>query len=343
MRKNKQYRCKCCAAKAVQEKRMKENTDKFKEQCKKVGLAYVLHFVEDNKSYVISKCQCNKSIKISSGDLGQYAKNNQTYLCKKCAQKKRGLESRISVEEIVKRCEAVSLQYITHDYINVYEDRSQVVVNVKCQCGESINNVRLSNITEKMKENKDYVCRKCGNEKLSELRTGWCPSEETRQKISKNLKGKYSGESHPNWKGGVSNIKRYLRNLPCVTEWCSMAREQVNYTCQLTGMRSRELFRGSLQVHHLYGFNLIVFDAHSTHGIEVKEQIGNYTAEELKLLEDYVASWHQDSSNAVVLSEEVHKLFHNNYGRGENTPEQYEEFKDRYLNGEFDTKLEEVA
>ena len=76
-------------------------------------------------------------------------------------------------------------------------------------------------------------------------------------------------------------------------------------------------------------------EAHELHNIQIHEIIGEYTQEELHKIEEYVASWHKDNSNAVVLSEEVHKLFHKLYGKGDNTPEQFEEFRERYIAGEF--------
>lgn len=80
---------------------------------------------------------------------------------------------------------------------------------------------------------------------------------------------------------------------------------------------------------------MIVLEAHNINNIEIHKTIGEYTQEELHKLEEYVESWHKDTSNAVLLSDEIHDLFHNLYGFGDNTPEQFEEFKQRCLNGEF--------
>ena len=75
--------------------------------------------------------------------------------------------------------------------------------------------------------------------------------------------------------------------------------ERDDYTCQITGKKG-----GKLVVHHLNGYN---WD---------KEQ-------------------RTDINNAITLSEDIHKLFHKLYRNGNNTKEQFEEFKQRYHNGEF--------
>ena len=178
-------------------------------------------------------------------------------------------------------------------------------------------------------------------EQKRKTRLAMTPEKEAtrRAKISATSKGTRKGEKSSAWKGGVTPIKEHLRK-DCVTiqQWFKDAKTNVNYTCELSGIRG-----GKMEVHHLYPFSKIVEDAHNFYGISIKHTIGDYTQEELKLLENYVEQWHKDFNNAVVLNKEVHRLFHKIYGLHNNTPEQFKEFKERYLNGEFDSKTEDVA
>ena len=226
----------------------------------------------------------------------------------------------------------------------------------KCECGNEIivrgDNLRSENTMscgcynrDKIKEQwKDEEFKQMMSEKSSKrmremVKEQWKDEEFRQMQIDK-----MSGESHPNWKGGITPISDHLRRLPIVKQWKYNVRIKENNKCQLTG---KQVHGGNSDVHHLYGFNMIVLDAHNTHNIQIKEQVKDYTEEELKLLEDYVAEWHKDSSNGILLSDEVHYLFHyckdedGNvlYGKGDNTPEQFEEFKERFLKGEFDDLL----
>ena len=143
-------------------------------------------------------------------------------------------------------------------------------------------------------------------------------------------------ETKLNKTGGITNIYKHFRTKPYVKNWTNLVLQEKDYTCELSGIRG-----GKLAVHHLYSFSEIIVDAHIINNIEIKSQLGQYTFEELRLLEEYIVEWHKDTSNAVVLSEEVHKLFHINFmgGYTKHTTEQdYIEFKERYLNGEFNTE-----
>ena len=141
-----------------------------------------------------------------------------------------------------------------------------------------------------------------------------------------------TGENSGNYKGGITPIRNYLRNLPIVVKWKEDAKENVNYTCELIGKQCY------VETHHIKPFCELVMEAHVLNGIQIKEIIADYTEEELKLLVAYITKWHQDFSNAIVLSKEVHRYFHNEFMKGkdrESSVEDIEEFKQRYLNGEF--------
>ena len=211
--------------------------------------------------------------------------------------------------------------------------------NCKCVCGNEVivygGNLKNSNtkscgcykkerrkeLNEEMWQDEEF--RQIQGDKMREI---W-KDEEFRQMQS----DKASGDGNPSWKGGITPISIHLRNLN--EQWANNCKQQANYTCELTGKI------GKVNTHHLKAFNTIILEAHELHNIQVKPQIKDYTEEELHKLEEYVASWHKDNSNAVVLCDEVHKLFHDLYGKGNNTKEQFEEFKERYLNGEFSDLL----
>ena len=175
------------------------------------------------------------------------------------------------------------------------------------------------------------------SDKMKEILKEMWQDEEYRQmkseSSSKRLKEKWKDEEMKwklGYKGGITPISDYLRHLPVVQQWFDDSKQQANYTCELTGKVG-----GNLHTHHLKAFSTIVKEAHELHSIQVKQQVKDYTEEELHKLEGYVASWHKDNSNAVVLSKEVHKLFHSLYGKSGNTPEQFEEFRERCIAGEF--------
>ncbi|MFW6002734.1 MAG: hypothetical protein ACOCQD_05275, partial [archaeon] len=50
-----------------------------------------------------------------------------------------------------------------------------------------------------------------------------------------------------------------------------------------------------------------------------------------------------DIDNGITIKEGLHIIFHKIYGYGSNNKKQFEEFKERYYNGEFDEKLKEVV
>lgn len=210
----------------------------------------------------------------------------------------------------------------------------------KCECGNEVI-VRGDKL-------KSGNTKSCGCYKKDKLKEQW-KDEEYRQMQSDKMKeqweemwkdkefsDKMRGDSNPSWKGGITPIRKYLRNLPVVVKWMEDAKENVNYTCELIGKQCY------VETHHIKPFCELVMEAHMLNGIQIKEIIADYTEEELKLLVAYITKWHQDFSNAIVLSKEVHYYFHNVFMKGkgrESSVEDVEEFKERYLNGEFSDLL----
>ena len=246
----------------------------------------------------------------------------------------------------------------------VSKQKGRAYWNCKCDCGNEVI-VRGDSLTSESTKSCGCYNREMKSDKMRER---W-QDEEFRQKQSGGIKEKWKDEEfrqtksdkmkeqwqdeefrqmhkdiEHNYKGGISPISDYLRHLPVVSQWRKDTYIRENNRCQLT---DKKVHGGNSDVHHLYGFNMIVLEAHTINAIEIKQQVKDYTEDELKLLKEYVASWHKDTSNAVLLCDEVHDLFHNCkdkdgnvlYGYGNNTPEQFEEFKQRYLNGEFNDLL----
>ena len=145
----------------------------------------------------------------------------------------------------------------------------------------------------------------------------------------------HSGENSHTWKGGISPISTYLRNLEFVDNWKIRAYIETNGCCEISDKKVRS---DNGEVHHIKPFSEIVIEAHTLNNIEIKQVISDYSEEDLETLKNYVAEWHKDITNAIVLHKDVHQYFHNVFMKGkdrESSVEDVEEFKQRYLDGEF--------
>lgn len=131
-----------------------------------------------------------------------------------------------------------------------------------------------------------------------------------------------SGENHHSWKGGITPINEYLRTH--INKWKRDSLEYYGNKCVITGKKTN-------LVHHLTGFDYIVSKLFEETKLPIYEEISEYSEDELKLLADTCLDLHYQYGYGVPLTEEIHKKFHAIYGYGNNTKEQFEEFKQNYI------------
>lgn len=140
----------------------------------------------------------------------------------------------------------------------------------------------------------------------------------------------FTGENSSNWKGGLTQINKYLRDS-LFNDWVKPSLTSTDYKCFITKDVS------NLVVHHLKNFSDIVSETFKVLNLNVLPSIGDYTQDELELLKNKCLELHLKYGLGVPLRKDVHKLFHNLYGTKNNTKEQFEEFQIRFNNGELET------
>lgn len=141
------------------------------------------------------------------------------------------------------------------------------------------------------------------------------------------------GNQNGNWKGGICDLNHHLRQL--ISPWVWDSLKEGHRKCILTGSKD-------IEVHHKTSFNSIVRETLDYLKLPIKSNIGYYTQQELTDINNKCLQLHIDYGLGVCLDKTLHTLFHSLYGRGDNTPEQFEEFVQRYKSGEF-TQESEVS
>lgn len=105
--------------------------------------------------------------------------------------------------------------------------------------------------------------------------------------------------------------------------WKQDSMRACGYKCVLTGKRFDD-------IHHLYGLNLIMNETCKELGIDLTFDINSATDDYKDLILETFYKIQAKYPLGVCLSKEVHMAFHNKYGYGNNTPEQFEEFAATY-------------
>ena len=171
-------------------------------------------------------------------------------------------------------------------------------------------------------------------------------SNEARQKLSEAKKavGKWKGESNPrhinpmcgednpNWQGGITDLYRELRSE--TKDWFMATNKIFDWKCALTGVKFDN-------VHHLVEFKDILAEDLEMNGLDRRSSIGDYTEEEQTRLKEGMRQLHKKYGYGVSLCEPVHLLFHKLYSYHHCNKQDFLEFTNRFVDGEFNNYLQQ--
>lgn len=117
---------------------------------------------------------------------------------------------------------------------------------------------------------------------------------------------------------GYRDLIDYVRSR--LSGWKNKLKEDCNYTCAVTGCRS------NIIVHHIRGFNLLFNETMESLDFPIYEHMSQYTIEQLDCFVNTFLNIQELYGEYICITEDVHKQFHSQYGCGDNTKEQWEEF-----------------
>lgn len=118
-------------------------------------------------------------------------------------------------------------------------------------------------------------------------------------------------------KGVYDYLSEYIRKRN--KQWKKDSIKNCGYQCVITKGRFQE-------IHHLYGMNLILKETLEELSMIEKEHFEDYTENELSVIVNKFYEVQSRYPLGLCLSKEIHKDFHDKYGYGNNTPEQFEKY-----------------
>ena len=125
---------------------------------------------------------------------------------------------------------------------------------------------------------------------------------------------------------GYDNLSKFFRGH--IQDWKNASMEACNYQCILTGSKN-------FIIHHKYGFNKILqeaFEKMDEQNLLKSTNLSDYSFEELSSMLDIFQCIHNKYPLGVCIRKDIHDLFHQLYGSGGNTEEQWESFIAKYSN-----------
>lgn len=122
-------------------------------------------------------------------------------------------------------------------------------------------------------------------------------------------------------------LSKYLRGQN--QKWKNDSMLSCNYKCVLTGSKNFE-------IHHLYGVSNIIADI-LNRNIQYKDRcFSDYSDNDLSFLLSEFINEQAKHPLGQCIDKRIHVLFHSMYGQYYNTPRQWEQFKQDFINGKYD-------
>jgi len=145
-------------------------------------------------------------------------------------------------------------------------------------------------------------------------------------KIIQDIKIHFLEKKNGRWSGGITNLYFALRNG--LTKWKQDSMKFCNYKCIISGNNFDE-------IHHVIPFREIADEAFCLVNLDVREKIEDYSNNELNLIYNKINELHSFYGYGACLNKSVHKLFHDIYGYTDFDIDDFIDFVDKILCGDF--------
>jgi hypothetical protein len=129
-----------------------------------------------------------------------------------------------------------------------------------------------------------------------------------------------------------SELFNFLRGK--IIDWKKDSIKNCDYKCVL----SKGKFNA---VHHLYPFHKIVYETLISLNLPLHKYVNEYSNDELVEIIKICLEMHYNHGLGVCLDQKYHSFFHQIYGYSNTTEEDFNDFKQKFYNFEFDDLLED--
>ena len=299
------------------------------------------------------KLKCGKCGKIFERDFEHI--NRGRIWCEKCSHEIASEKNRFSLDHVIDIIRDHGCEYVQGDYKN-----SDSKLLIKCSCGNIFEKSlkkftsgqdrcpecgHMALIKAKTKytaEDAKYIFSQKGYKIIGEYKNAYTPVECLCQNghkcqliLSQFLQHcsgcnqcaieARSGRNHWNYKGGISLLEDNIRQA--LTIWKNDIRNCYK-VCPISGE-----YGINADIHHLISLSTIFQEAVVELDIDIESKrtkISDFVNEtEYKELLNKIVQKH-DFYSGILISKEIHVLFHREYGYGHNTLEQFDEFLKQY-------------